>query len=125
MNCSNLSLVTKKLAFLLSLGSVARISELTAFGRGEEYLEFSSDGSVKISMLGIFLAKNEDPDNRWAPFHIPPLPEFPELCPVTTLKRFLELSKHFAGGQLFRCETTGRNISKSLLGTKLSIYERC
>ena len=70
-------------------------------------------------MVKTFLAKNEDPDNRWAPFHIPPLPELPELCPVTTLKRFLELSKHFSGEQLFRCETTGKNIYKSLLGAKI------
>ena len=47
------------------------------------------------------------------------MPELPELCPVTTLKRFLELSKHFSGEQLFRCETTGKNISKKLLGAKI------
>ena len=72
VDSSNLSLITKKTAFLLSLGSAARISELTAFGRGDDYMEFLPDGSVKISMVKIFLAENEDPDNRWAPFHIPP-----------------------------------------------------
>ena len=65
------------------------------------------------------MAKNEDPDNRWAPFHIPPLLQMPELCPVTTLKRYLELTKHFSGDQLFRHETSGKQISIKNLGAKI------
>ena len=38
---------------------------------------------------------------------------------MTTLKRFLELSKHFSGDQLFRCETSGKNVSIKQLGAKI------
>ena len=64
VNCKYLTTQTRKTAFLLSLASAARISELTAFGRGNDFIKFLNDGAVKISMVKTFLAKNEDPSNR-------------------------------------------------------------
>ena len=47
VDCAYLGLVTKKTAFLLSLISVARISELTAFNRGMDCMEILDVGPVK------------------------------------------------------------------------------
>ena len=81
----------------MSLASAACISELNALGRGLDYMEFHKNGSVSISMVRTFIAKNESPVKRWAPFVIPPLPQKPELCPVKALEHYLCLSKDFGG----------------------------
>ena len=48
----------------------------------------------------------------------PPLPEMPNLCPVLNLKRYLELTRHFSGDQLFR-GNEGSNLSVKDLGGKI------
>ena len=74
LDCPDLTKQTRKTAFLHSLASAARISELHAFGRGSEYITFNEDGSASVAMIRSFVAKNESPVNQWAPFEIPPLP---------------------------------------------------
>ena len=58
LDCPDLTKQTRKTAFLLSLASAARISELYAFGRGDDYITLLENGSVNIGMIRTFLAKN-------------------------------------------------------------------
>ena len=112
----------EKSAFLLALASAGRISELTALQRGGTSVVFQPSGTVMLTPDPTFLAKNEPKDARWEPWSIPPLPECPSLCPVTTLKRYLEVTKSYDSGQLFRGETSGHELSKKQLAQKIVFF---
>ncbi|XP_066986091.1 uncharacterized protein [Macrobrachium rosenbergii] len=105
-SCSYLTLLRKTL-FLLSLASGARISELSALSRESNHVDFLPSGEVQLSPDQTFLAKNEDPQNRWSPWKIIPLPEDPSLCPVVTLKVYLERTSQRSSGPLFVRENGG------------------
>ena len=93
----------------MALASGARISELAALSRDDGFVVFSdSDALLKPHLK--FLAKNEDPQNRWKPWKILALPQDPSLCPVLTLKDYLKRTAAFKSGPLFRREKGG-NIS--------------
>ncbi|XP_064119590.1 uncharacterized protein LOC135224502 [Macrobrachium nipponense] len=86
--CSYITLLRKTL-FLMALASGARISELLALSRNPDHVEFLPSGEVLLSPDRKFLAKNEDPQNRWAPWKIIPLTQDASLCPIVTLKSYL------------------------------------
>ena len=119
LDCMDLKLQLRKTAFLLTLASGGRISEITALRRGGEYVQFLQSGEARLAPDRAFLAKNETPSNRWEPWHITPLPDFPPLCPVTALQRYLHLTKHLKEGQLFRGETNDSKLSPKQLGNKI------
>ena len=122
LDCKDLTLQLRKTAFLLSLASGGRISEITALMRGEEYIQFLPSGEAKLAPDRAFLAKNESPSARWEPWRIPPLPDFPLLCPVRALQHYLHLTKSLKEGQLFRGETCGSKLSAKQLGNKIIAF---
>ena len=122
VDCKDEALLLKKTAFLLSLGSAGRISEMAALQRGGDSVTFLPSGSVLLTPDPTFFAKNEPKDARWEPWSIPPLPECPSLCPVTTLKQYLKVTKSYDSGQLFRGETSGHELTIKQLAQKNCLF---
>ncbi|XP_068216983.1 uncharacterized protein [Palaemon carinicauda] len=86
-SCTSITLLRKTL-FLISLASGTRISELSALSREPDHIDFLSSGEILISRDRKFLAKNEDPQNKWTPWKTFPLPQDLSLCPVNTESLF-------------------------------------
>ena len=105
-NCSYQQLLRKTL-FLIALASGARISELAALSRDKGRVQFLDSGEVSLSPHPRFIAKNENPQKRWSPWKIVPLPQDPSLCPVATLRVFLDRTSDWLSGALFRREEGG------------------
>ena len=99
MNMASLADMTRKLAFLLTLASAKRNSEVWAFSAD---VRFGQDyNAATLSFLPNFLAKTMDPSRPdYAPVTIPALgpsmgEDLPDrlLCPVRALRYYLKL-KH-------------------------------
>ena len=105
-SCSYQQLFRKTL-FLLALASGARLSELAALSRDKGFVTFLPSGEVSLSPHPKFLAKNEDPQNRWSPWKIIPLPQDPSLCPVEVLRAYLQRTDSWRSGSLFKREKGG------------------
>ena len=101
MNMASLADMTRKLAFLLTLASAKRNSEVWAFSAD---VRFGQDyNAATLSFLPNFLAKTMDPsrpETDYAPVTIPALgpsmgEDLPDrlLCPVRALRYYLKL-KH-------------------------------
>ena len=101
MNMASLADMTRKLAFLLTLASAKRNSEVWAFSAD---VRFGQDyNAATLSFLPNFLAKAMDPskpETDYAPVTIPALgpsmgEDLPDrlLCPVRALRYYLKL-KH-------------------------------
>jgi len=83
-------MLLRKAAFLLLLATGWRISELHACVREEEYCHFTQNSTLRIRPHESFLAKNEQPYQRWDHKEIRSLISSgghnSKLCPVTTLR---------------------------------------
>ena len=97
----------RKTLFLIALASGARLSEMAALSRDKGFAVFLPSGEVSLSPHPKFLAKNEDPQNRWAPWKILPLPQDLSLCPVEALRSYLSRTDSWHSGSLFRREKGG------------------
>lgn len=97
--------LTQKTLFLLTLAMGGRISEMHSLHRSVAFVSFKLDGSVFLTPDPSFLAKNEDPSARRPPIRVIPLSlsdGFPyPLCPVNSLKLYLEKTVLFKEGPLF------------------------
>ena len=102
-----IQLLLRKTLFLVALASGARVSELDALSRDKGFVQFEHTGSVKLSPHKLFLAKNEDPQNRWKPWDIVSLPQDLSLCPVAALKAYINRTSQWNSGRLFRRERGG------------------
>lgn len=87
------------MAFLLAIAMGACISGVEALKRGDEYLLLRGD--CAIFSFGDFLAKNERPLSRRDPVTIQSLPSNKKLCPVATLRQYLQRTSHVTSGPLF------------------------
>ena len=105
-SCSYQQLLRKTL-FLIALASGARMSEMAALARDKGFAVFLPSGEVSLSPHPKFLAKNEDPQNRWAPWKIIPLQQDSSLCPVESLCAYLERTVSWCSGSLFKREKGG------------------
>ena len=109
-----------KTIFLLALASGARLCELVALSRGTDHIQFLESGVLKLFPQKTFLAKNELPTDRGSPIRIPPLPPGNKaLCPVHTLKVYLERTDRFKSGQLFRNITSGAPLCPTGIRSQL------
>lgn len=96
--------VMAKAAFLLSLATGWRVSELQACVRLSDYCLINREGVLRIRPHESFLAKNESSSSRWNHFYINPLKVdnfVSKLCPVNSLKRYLDISSPKGHGPLF------------------------
>ena len=119
-----LNLLLRKTAFLLLLATGMRISELHACLRTKDCCSFTEDNFLQIGHHYLFLAKNEKPDKRWSPRVVKPLlmedgsPS--RLCPVSSLRSYLDRTPLFKKGRIFR--STGPNpkeLTKHQLSTEI------
>lgn len=112
-----------KTAFLLTLASAKRRSEIHALSVEEGHLRFNtSDGSVSLLCQPGFLAKTQLPSVAPTPFSIPSLSRSCGrddadrlLCPVRALKFYLARTKSLRGNRkrLFIPQKGGGDISAS------------
>ena len=119
-----LILLLRKTAFLLLLATGMRISELHACLRTKECCSFTEDNFLQIGHHYLFLAKNEKPDKRWSPRVVKPLlmedgsPN--RLCPVSSLRSYLDRTSHFKKGRIFRSTgTLSKELTKHQLSTEI------
>ena len=89
----------QKTVFLLAIAMGARISEVGALRREDEHLLLREDCAV--FSFGDFLTKNEKPLERREPITIQSLPTNKRLCPVATLRLYLQRTSHLTSGPLF------------------------
>ena len=103
-NRSDKGSLLRKTAFLLLLATGWRISELHACVRNSEFCSFTNN-SLFLRPHPSFLAKNESTQKRWNHKEIKVLKlqdgSISNLCPVTNLQRYLEMTKNFKEGDLF------------------------
>ena len=113
----------RKTAFLLLLASGMRVSELHACLRTEVSCRFTDDNYLQLSHHPLFLAKNESPTKRWKFKVIKPLVSQDgspnKLCPVSSLKEYLNRPPVFKTGRLFRSANGAKELSKSQLSTEI------
>ena len=106
-------MLLRKAAFLLQFSTGYRISELHACVRNEVYCQFHFTPSYKLRLRPhpLFLAKNECPTKRWTHKEVRslrlPNGNFSKLCPVTTLREYLDRTSRVSTGQLFRSHKKG------------------
>ena len=105
-SCDYTNLLRKTL-LLIGIASGGRLSEVAALSRDPGHIEFLPSGEVSLTPHVAFLAKNELPNNRRDPWIIVPLPQDTSLCPVATLKTYLDRTSHFKNGRLFQRERGG------------------
>ena len=119
-----LGLLLRKTAFLLLLATGMRVSELHACLRTKDCCVFTEDNFLQIGHHYLFLAKNEKPDKRWSPRVVKPLlmedgsPN--KLCPVASLRSYLDRTSPFKKGRIFR--STGprsKELTKHQLSTEI------
>ena len=95
----------RKTAFLLLLATGWRISELHACVRDQEFCRFTKDSSLLIRPHPSFLAKNEQPQNRWVHKEIKVLMledgKISNICPATELRKYLQYTSKVKTGSLF------------------------
>ena len=98
------TMLFRKTAFLLLLATGWRVSELHACVRNREFCWFSENSSLHIRPHPSFLAKNECSQRRWVHKEIKVLKlgdgSISKLCPVTTLKNYLNFSSDRTSGDL-------------------------
>ena len=95
----------RKTAFLLLLATGFRISELHACYRTKQCCNFTPDNFLQLRPHPLFLGKNENPEERWKPRVVKPLPsqdgKVNKLCPVSSLRAYLDRSASRPKGRLF------------------------
>ena len=112
--------ILRKAAFLLSLATGYRVSELQACVRDEDLCSIKEDMSLTIRPHHNFIAKNENSQKRWPFKEIKPLLENgspSKLCAVRALQDYLHRTSNIKRGYLFR---SPRLKSKELSTTQLS-----
>ena len=92
---ASLKFLSLKTAFLITLASGRRMSEVTNLSGSPRDIARNPDGSYSLKFLPEFLAKNQRPGDPSPSILIPPLPAGPDsvLCPVRVLRRYLSISK--------------------------------
>ena len=107
----------QKTIFLLAIAMGARISEVGALKRGDDFL--SLRGDRVIFSFGDFLAKNEDPLKRRDPIVIESLPSNQRLCPVATLREYLRRTASISSGPLFLHTVTSNPLDLNSIRTSM------
>ena len=107
---SPIRLFLAKTLFLVTLTTGARVNEVAAFLRDANSLRINADGVLILTHPPDFLAKNEDPLRRRRPAVIAPLPSEPTLCPVESVRKYLDRTRGCSGA-LFRNATSGAPIT--------------
>ncbi len=123
----NLSIKT---AFLLSMASARRVSEIHALSVEEGHIRFNqNDGSVTLLPQPGFLAKNQCPSMYPVTIHIPCLTTILDaqdrdrlLCPVRSLRAYLKAVKNKRGNRkrLFIPSVGNQTFQRTLLLDGLS-----
>ena len=127
LNKASLKHLSMKTAFLLTMATAKRISEIHAFAIDEQHLRFSSvDGSLTLRTQPGFLAKNQLPSKAPDSVKVPRLSNFCrsndfnlKLCPIRAIKIYLKRTKSIRGSRnrLFIPTKGDHDINKSTIST--------
>ena len=127
LSTASLIHLSMKTAFLLTMATARRVSEIHAFSIDKELLRFSSvDGSVTLRTQVGFLAKNQLPFKAPDSIFIPRLPKSHKsnnfnrlLCPVRAVKIYLKRTKSIRGNRtrLFIPTKGNLDINKSTISS--------
>ncbi|MCG7878355.1 MAG: site-specific integrase [Candidatus Thiodiazotropha taylori] len=127
LNAASLIHLSMKTAFLLTMATARRVSEVHAFAMDKEHLRFSSvDGSLTVRTQVGFLAKNQLPSKAPDSIHIPRLSNSSRnnvfnrlLCPVRAVKLYLKRTKSIRGTRtrLFIPTKGNHDINKSTISS--------
>ena len=113
----------RKTAFLLLLATGWRISELHACVRDKEYCKFTKDSTLLIRPHPVFLAKNEQPQQRWTFKEIKVLKledgKISNICPATELKKYLQDTSKMTKGSLFLKPNNQEKMTIHTLSTQI------
>ena len=105
LSSANLKHLTFKTAFLITLASGRRASEINGLSGSPGDVAREPDGSFSLRFLPEFLAKNQSPQDPSPVIRIPPLIPFcpddedSKLCPVRALRRYLHFTKTLRDGK--------------------------
>ena len=94
------------------------MSEISALYRGPLSTRIDNDIRILVPHSS-FLAKNEHPQARRPPLRVRSLKENPLLCPVETMKAFLDRTSRVPSGPLF-IASTGKPLSPNQVRYKLA-----
>ena len=127
LSTASLIHLSMKTAFLLTMATARRVSEIHAFSIDKEHLRFSSvDGSLTLRTQVGFLAKNQLPFKAPDSIFIPRLPKSHKsnnfnrlLCPVRAVKIYLKRTKSIRGNRtrLFIPTKGNHDINKSTISS--------
>ena len=109
---------SQKAAFLVTMATAGRVSEIHAMSSRPDCLRFNEDGSCTLTLDPTFLAKNQLPEKAPQPLQLHSC-QPKENCPVRALKIYLQATEHQRGSQQFVwCSTTSKNkASKQLISS--------
>ena len=110
-----IDILLQKTAFLLLLATGWRVSELHACVRDKEFCSISDDYTLLIRPHPSFLAKNESTRQRWSHKSIKPLilsdGSTGKLCPVASLKQYLQRTRQSTTGKLMLHPVTQKPLT--------------
>ena len=111
-------MLQKKAIFLVALASGGRISEISALQRGPSHIRFSLQDILLIQARD-FLAKNENSQRRRDPSRTRALGTKDPLCPVLTLKSYLERTSNAKTRGLFLYHIKQTTLSIAQIRTRM------
>ena len=119
---ANLLRISQKAAFLLTLATAGRISEIHALSAAADFLTFNQDGSVTLLTNANFIAKNRLPDNAPRPITVLPCAEMLN-CPVRALNCYLDATheKRDPSLALWVNPSTMKKATKNLISSWIRI----
>ena len=123
--------LTYKTVFLVALASAFRVSELHALSVSDDCCRFNADGSCSLLTCLGFVAKNRLPSDGPQRLLLKPLNELPSLCPVRTLRVYIDRTKSIrrSNHQLIvsackpRQKTTPQLLSTYICSTVRQAYD--
>ena len=115
---AELKKISQKAAFLLTLATAARVSEIHALSAAPDFLTFNQNGSVTLLPNATFIAKNRLPDIAPQPVTVLPCSEALN-CPIRALRCYLNATQEVRGPSfaLWVNPSTKKNATKNLISS--------
>ena len=121
-----------KTAFLVTLASGRRGSEVHAISGDPKSYAFENDGSVSLSFLEDFKAKNQIPGSKSPVINIKslrdtldPTADDRKICPVRSLRKYLQRTEAFRLGKKRLFISYNLEYNKDISVTSLARWVKC
>ena len=115
---AELKKISQKAAFLLTLATAARVSEIHALSAAPDFLTFNQNSSVTLLPNATFITKNRLPDIVPHPVTVLPCSEALN-CPIRALRCYLNATQEVRGPSfaLWVNPSTKKNATKNLISS--------